>query len=284
MKNQIKKFLTLLSLVIILIFVIFVINQTATIVDLAENINSQFGKIVLYSLLVIYLIIVLVPLFILFRMPRKLIAPKIKNSPEYSKFEKKLAKRLSINKYVIDSGLNGDKLIIEDAINILDKKADDEIIQIAETVFVSTAISQSGRLDGIMVLLAQTRLVWRVAKIYNQRMLPVEIVRLYANVATTTFVVTAIEEEDIMERLGQIISGAIPSAIADFVPGLKSAADIISKSMLDGGANAYLTLRIGLICKSFLSYSDLDKSVIRKSASVGALSLLSDIVKRKGKE
>ena len=64
----------------------------------------------------------------------------------------------------------------------------------ASGVFLATAVSQSGRLDGLLVLAAQSRMVWRVAHLYHQRPTLRDIAHLYANVAGTAFVAGELQE------------------------------------------------------------------------------------------
>ena len=95
---------------------------------------------------------------------------------------------------------------IKQAEDQLDKKANQEIKTTAQTIFVSTAISQSGSLDSFVVLFGQVKMIWRIAKIYNQRPALRELVKLYANVAVTSFAAKAIEDIDFglrLKRLGK---------------------------------------------------------------------------------
>jgi len=183
MKKQIAGLLIPVGILILIFFIIFVINQTANIVNLAGNVNPAFGKGVLYALLIIYAVIITTPFIIFFKMPRILQPPEDEYSPEYEIFLKKLRTRLSKNAYVKENSLPlKTREDIEKALKLLNSKADDVTRSTASTVFVTTAISQNGLLDALMVLSAQIRLIWRVAHVYNQRPLLRESVYLYASV------------------------------------------------------------------------------------------------------
>ena len=107
----------------------------------------------------------------------------------------------------------------------LDRQADSMVSDAASTVFLSTAVSQSGRLDGLVVLVAQCRLVWQVAHVYQQRPSPRQFVHLYANVATTAFVAGEIEDIDLEGLLATILG----SGVAAF-PGVQ----LLANSVVSG--------------------------------------------------
>jgi hypothetical protein len=92
--------------------------------------------------------------------PEAVAAPANIDCSEYAAFLAVMRKRLSRN-----SRLVGQKLLIqadiEAAFGTLDKEADLVVSDAASTVFLSTAVSQSGRLAGLVVLVAQSRLVWQ---------------------------------------------------------------------------------------------------------------------------
>ena len=87
-----------------------------------------------------------------------------------------------------------DRRGIDEALRVLDDDANAIIKQMASTVFLTTAVSQSGRLDGLLVLAAQSRMVWRVAHLYYQRPSLREMLYLYANVAATSFVAGELDD------------------------------------------------------------------------------------------
>jgi hypothetical protein len=64
------------------------------------------------------------------------------------------------------------------------------------------------------------------------------------------------------------------------VPGVQAAASIIVSSILTGAANAFLTLRVGIIARRYCGSLILsDRRAIRRSATAEAAKLLGSIVK-----
>jgi hypothetical protein len=266
-------------LFVIAVSTMFVINQTAQVVFLASSVHPVFGRVVLWTLLVLETLAMAVPVALLVRMPKALTPPEDSHSEEYREFLRHLGARLSRNPRLTSTTITGDQRSIENALTVLDATADDIVKETASRVFVSTAISQNGRLDALMVLAEQSRLIWRVAHVYNQRPSVSEFGRLYANVGATLFAASAIEDLDISEQVEPVVKAAVGGAVASLVPGVASVSSIVMHSILDGTANAYLTLRVGIICRGYCqSITAIDRRGLRRNASVTAAAMLGSVV------
>jgi hypothetical protein len=123
----------------------------------------------------------------------------------------------------------------------------------------------------LVVLSAQTRLIWNVAHVYYQRPSLRDFVQLYANVASTAFIAAGVEDVDI-DVLVSTIFGSTVAAI----PGMH----LLASSVLSGSANAFLTLRVGMITKEYCRCTvQVEKSGLRRAATVQAAKLLGGIVR-----
>src|SRR5207237_10524867 len=100
---------------------------------------------------------------------------------------------------------------IEGAVTQLSKEADTVVRRTASTVFLSTALMQNGRLDGLVVLFTQIQMVNRVARIYVQRPSPRELMRLYANVAGTALIASGLESLDLGEMIAPLATSVVPA-------------------------------------------------------------------------
>jgi uncharacterized membrane protein YcjF (UPF0283 family) len=259
-----------LSSFVLVAFAVIVFNQSVQVIQLAWGVHSVFGKAVLCALVIIYSALILIPVYLWVRLPKPMQPPANTDCPEYATFLAGMRKRLSRN-----SRLAGQELStgthIEAALRTLNRQADSIVSDAASTVFLSTAVSQSGRLDGLVVLVAQCRLVWQVAHIYQQRPSPRQFVHLYANVATTAFVAGEIEDIDLEGLLATILG----SGVAAF-PGVQ----LLANSVVSGAANAFLTLRVGMIAKQYCNcLVRIDKRSVRRAATVQAAKLLGRIVR-----
>jgi hypothetical protein len=279
MNTTTKKIALLVSLLLLLFFVLFVINQTAQVVLLATHISPIFGTVVFWALVVLYLLLILVPVVLFLRLPRSLTPPKSDDAPEFPAYLDGLKKRLSSHELLRGMDLSGREQI-ENALAILDKRANAIIHKAASTVFLSTAISQNGRLDAFLVLSAQSRMVWQIARLYYQRPTLRDVTHLYANVAATTFLASELDDIDVSEQVQPVLSAAL-GALAVSLPGLKLATSILVSSVLTGTANAFLTLRVGIIAKGYCgSMVKTEKRTLRRTASAEAAKLLGSIVKQ----
>ena len=140
----------------------------------------------------------------------------------------------------------------------------------ATTVFLSTAVSQSGRLDAFLVLMTQSRMIWRIAHLYYQRPSLRELLHLYSNVAATTFVVGELDDLELHQMIQPLAAGSL-GTVAGAIPGLQVITTIVVNSLLSGSANAFLTLRVGMIAKGYCgSMVAQPRAKFRRSATTEA--------------
>ncbi len=281
MLGYVKKVITLGIIFLTILFVLFVINQTNQVVTLAANIHPLFGQLVLLTLLAVYAAAVIIPLVVILKRPAVLFPPEDTEGEEYRVFLSRLASRLKKNPNVEATDINPDDLpSIEKALKGLNNKADESIKSAASNVFIMTAISQYGALDAVIVILAQFRMIWQVTLLYNQRPSLRELAYLYGNVFATAFLATRIENMDLLEdQLEPVIASIMGSTFSSMTPALNTAANLITNSVIQGSANAYLTLRVGVITKNYCaSLTRQERSQLRRIASVQAAALLAKVL------
>lgn len=273
-----RSFFVIFSLFILFLLIIFMVNQTVQIVQLVASVHPLLGRLVAWILTGIYVLLLGTLVFMFMRLPKPLHPPGDINSPEFPEYLEKLGVRLSKNRNIQGNPLST-RRDIEAALQSLDAQSTRIIRNQAALVFVSTAISQSGRLDTFTVLGAQIRMVWQIARLYYQRPGLRELLQLYANVVATAFVAGELNDIDVSRQIEPIVSSVLGASITGSIPGVNLVAGIITNSLLSGSANAYLTLRVGVIAKQYCgSLLKKEKSVIRKSASIEAAKMLSIIV------
>jgi len=273
MSRLFRKMSLIFSILVLLLFLVFVINQTVQIVDLASRFDPGFGRAVFWLLMVVYAGVVAIPVFLFFRLPRSLKIPSSEDSIEFPSYLEALKKRLAVNPRVKGLPLST-RQEVEGALALLGKQADGLVKQTASRIFITTAISQSGRLDAFMVLAAQVRLLWQLAHLFYQRPALGDLLRLYANVAATVFLASELEDLDVHEQISVISSNALGSA-ALAVPGTS----LLINSVLNGTGNAFLTLRVGMIAKRSCGVLYVaERRSLRRAATVEALNLLGGVI------
>jgi hypothetical protein len=279
MNKPLKRIVLFASVLVIFFFVLFVINQTAQVVQLADQVNPSFGHFVFWTLLLVYAILILTPVYLFSSLPRSLKPPKSEDASEFNGYLAALKKRLASNSHLKGLDLSNRERV-EEALSILGKKSDEIIRQTASTVFISTAISQNGRLDAFLVLSAQSRMIWRIARLYYQRPTLRDLLQLYANVAGTVFLASEFDDVDISEQVEPVLSSTL-GALAVAIPGVQLAVSLLVNSVLTGTTNAFLTLRVGIIARRYCSSLVIsEKRALRRTASAEAAKLLGSIVKQ----
>jgi hypothetical protein len=270
MPKTVKKILLVVAAFVLVVFAIFLFNQTMQIVQSARTVNLTFGNAVLWGLILTYCILLATPFVLWFRLPKRVLPPETSEGAEFDRFLLDFKKRLSRHPRL--RGLPLDSTAdIEAALQTLDKHADDVVTSTASAVFLSTAVLQSGRLDVLVVFAAQTRLIWQIAHVYYQRPSLRDFVQLYANVASTAFIAAGIEDIDVDVLVGTIFGSTVAA-----IPGMH----LLASSVLSGSANAFLTLRVGMITKEYCRCTvRVEKTGLRRAATLKAAKLLGSIVR-----
>jgi len=285
MKTSFKYLLTALSVVLILFFLITLVNQLFGLVDIVARYSETASQFVFVVLSVLLLALILAPVYFIIRLPARLEYPESGNKDEIAAYKKKLSLSLNKNKHIKKAGLVVDEQNLDEALKLLEKEARKEVNQISTLVFVSTAISQSGKLDSFVVLAFLVKMVWRVAHIYNQRPAITNLVRLYANVAGTTLIAANIDEIDISEQMEPVIAELVGSTALSAVPGFSQITAFGFSCVMEGSVNAFLALRMGEVAIGYSgSITEPERRAIRKSATLKALTSLRTIVKDNGKK
>lgn len=170
---------------------------------------------------------------------------------------------------------------VQAAHQVLREHSIDLIKTQAETVFLSTAISQNGSLDAMTVLVVLTKMVWQLIKTYDTRPSLAKIVAIYTNVATTILMARGLEDLDLIEaQIEPLISSILGGSLLSMIPGSVSVTNLIANSILEGSINSLLTLRVGIVTIDYLaSVKDTDSSKVKRSASLEATKLLGSIIK-----
>ncbi len=147
------------------------------------------------------------------------------------------------------------------------KELNKMIIEHAETVYLSTAISQNGRLDAIAVLTINLKLIKNLVLKCGFRPSYYSLGKLSVNVLSTAIIAENLEEMNFSE----IFPSSGVNALSE-IPLLKT----VTGSFAQGMGNALLSLRVGIICRNylFMNIKGLKKNEIRKLAFGEAVILL----------
>jgi len=258
-----------------------IIAGATSLISLADRIHPIAGTVVFWGICLAAGLLALYCAIAYAGLPAALGPPEEGSGPKYDAYLQALRIRLATNPRTRGLPLVT-KEEIEKAIGHLSTQADFVVRRTASTVFLSTALMQNGRLDGLILLFTQIQMVGRIARIYVQRPSPRELMRLYANVAGTAFVASGLESLDLGEMVAPLAVSVVP-ALKGGIPGLSGISALLVKCVSNGAANAFLTLRVGEVARRYCELtSKCPPELIRKSATAAAVQHLGRIVRENG--
>ena len=270
-----------LAVMITICLVSLIVAGAASLISLADRVHPIAGTIVFWAVCLAGGFFALYCAIAYARLPAALVPPEEDSGPQHDAYLQALRIRLAANPRTRDQPLVTEEEI-EKAIGHLSVQADSVVRRTASTVFLSTALMQNGRLDGLIVLFTQIQMVARIARIYVQRPSPRELGRLYANVAGTAFVASGLESLDLGEMVAPLAVSVVP-ALKGGIPGLSGISALLVKCVSNGAANAFLTLRVGEVARRYCELtSRCSPELIRKSATTAAVHHLGRIVRENG--
>ena len=200
------------------------------------------------------------------------------NAKKNYRMYKKVAKNLMNESYIkeeekilleqsLDDPLTLKKTLSDVFDSSIKKELNHMIIQHAETVYLSTAISQNGRLDSIAVITINLKMIKALVQKCGFRPSYMSLGKLSINVLGTAIIAENLEEMD----FSTIFPTSTMNALSE-IPLLKT----VTGSFAQGMGNALLSLRVGIICRNFLfmDLKGLNRKEIRKLAFAEAVVLL----------
>ena len=128
-----------------------IVAGVTSLISLADRIHPVAGTIVFWSFFLAAGFFALYCVIAYARLPAALIPPAETSGPQHEAYLQALSARLAINPRTRDLPLATPEEI-EDAVGHLSNEADKVVRRTASTVFLSTALMQNGRLDGLVVL------------------------------------------------------------------------------------------------------------------------------------
>ncbi len=250
-----------------------VVSMLSQLADAADRLHLGAGQWVFWCLLALVTGLVAWPTLQLLRLPQALRYPD-SDGPQVLRLQASLQR----NPLLAGLPLADDEALAQ-ALARLKQLADEEVRSVSASVLASTALLQNGRLDGLIVLASQVRLVWRVARIYGLRPSLGQISYLYTQVGACMLIASSLDDMDFAELSAPIVQAATPSALAS-IPGLGGLGHLLINSLASGSANAFLTLRVGLVAQAYCAPLHApDRSAVRQGATRQAVAMLGQITR-----
>ncbi|MFT4785704.1 MAG: hypothetical protein ACI8QD_002358 [Cyclobacteriaceae bacterium] len=279
MIKTLKSILFPVALLLSFGFFLFLTNQIFTLYQITQAIHPVVGYLVLAASSGLTLGLLSYPLWVYFKLPKPLHPPT--TEADLPVYRTRLALRLSTNPLLKAEAIQVSTTNLAVCVDRLNQEADLVIRDTSKMIFLTTAISQNGKLDAFTVLAAQLKMVWKITGIYYQRPTLREIGRIYAYVGASSLLATEIEDLDLTRQIEPVATSMLKNASGKSVPFIGSASTLIMDSLLEGSTNAFLSLRVGILTKNYcgaLSVFD-SKAAKRAAFKEAAKSLKSVTVK-----
>lgn len=281
--KRLKTMGTLVAVGLILVFILFVYNQTVQFVRNIGVTNPSAGQAVLVGLLILYLFLFLIPVVSFFRYRR---TPELPEDTEGEAYRAHLARvQQNLKENTTLRALGETEMATEEDVlrgyAALNLEANRIIKKEATSVFLTTAISQNGSLDALFMVTSLSKMTWRLMHLYENRPSWARILQLYGNIAGTVLLARSIEDMDLIEdQIEPLLTSVLGGSVLNLVPGAQTVTNMIVTSVTEGAVNTLLALRVGAIARQYLTaLVQPEKGVIRRKASMEAAGLLGGILK-----
>jgi len=155
--------------------------------------------------------------------------------------------------------------------NTIKKELNKMIVTHAESIFLTTAISQNGKLDAFAVLTINLRLIKSLVLKCGFRPSYPALGRLSFTIMSSALIAESLEDM----KFSELFPSSSLNALAE-MPILKT----VTGSLAQGAGNALLSLRVGIICRNylFMNLKGLSKKQIKKMAFAEAMVLFPRVI------
>ena len=284
LNRTLKRVLLGVSGGLLVFFLVVALNQVLNLYRNLSLISLGLAGVVTALVSLIFLGMLLFPLYVFYRFPRMEELPDAITDPDYLAYIEKQLLKLKHNRYLLSvnfdfSGADPEQ-VLNRAYVVLESRGKEMMKADASAVFLTTAVSQNGVLDGLTVLAALMKLVYNLTTLYENRPDLRRIIYLYGQIAGVVLLVRSIEDMDLIEdQVEPLMASLLGGTVISVIPGAVGITTLVVNSVVEGAVNALLTLRVGAIAQRYLRVTvKFDKKLIRRSASLEATRLLSSIL------
>jgi uncharacterized membrane protein YcjF (UPF0283 family) len=274
-----------MGIITLIFFVMIILSSVLQLGERLRNI-SVYVEYAFYGISAILFIILIVrPIALVLASPTfsmDSLFSEEENAKKNFSMYKKVTRNLLLEEYISEDEKTALKASLDDPIelkkelsNVFDttikKELNKIIVSHAEGVFMTTAISQNGRLDAIAVLTINLRLIKELVVKCGFRPSYPSLGRISFNVLTSAIIAESLEDMKFSELFPQSSLNAISE-----IPFVKT----ITGSLAQGAGNALLSLRVGIICRNylFMNLKGMTKKEIKRMAFAEAVTLFPKVI------
>lgn len=286
-----KSFIPFLMGILIFSFLIL-LNQLNQLAISSTSLLGSYGYIISWGIFTALGIYTFYPVVRMMTMPRVIKRPDGASSPEekrefYFSHKDRIVREYSRKNSHLKDIISMENIqqlkdsnsiqAIRTALGGIEASMDREVDSLAKSyataIFTATALSQNGSLDAIFVLKLQLEMIWKIARVYNQKPKLKDLFYLYTGVFSSALASAGISEIPVEEIANTFINSSLKG-----MPIISRIGSKIIDGVFEGTCNALLCLRVGYIAKGYSKISeDLDEKSIRKGSRMKALRTIKDI-------
>jgi hypothetical protein len=257
--------------------------------EAAAKLNPTAGTVVFWLLILVYVLAITSFAVSWFALPARLLPPDETDSATTSAYYSAVWKRLRQNRLLlqraaIPASVSLDHL--QTAQRLLDDEARIIIQDCAKRVFVATAVAPTGRVDFLIVLAEEARLVWRLAKLYGQRVGSRDFAAYLINVAVDSFAAMRLSDVNIAPTIHNLMAHVYVPHAAHISHGVPFVGPVVAKmidplinSVTDGSLNALFILKTGFIAQRYCQFEPIsDRNLLRNESYQTAIRLLPNTI------
>ena len=265
--------------------VLFLMLLLSSLLDIGERLRniSVYLEYAFYAVFVLVIFFLIIrPIVIIVKSPSLSIATSLEqNDPQVYAIYKRVSKNIVKNNNLPEDDVllltkynSKDELLVNLQF-VFEKSVKPDlnriIINEAKTVLISTAICQSARFDMVTVFAVNLKMIKNLVEKCGFRPSMKNLSKLTVNVFSTALIAEGLDNINIED--------IVPKSSLEFLNNMPYIGTII-ESVVQGAANAIMTLRIGCVCRRYL-FSDgniITKEEIRKQAYKEAMKLIPLVV------
>ena len=266
MKRKATIFVYTALFAVILILVVFVVNQLSAAAELLHALHPYAGALFLLFSTVIILSALFTG-FNLFSAPKTPVLPEDENAKQMAAYVSYLTKRLPVHPmHPEPSKAQKDQRWLRTNLKLLDIDSMNMTRQIATKNFFVGAFAQNTSYGTTTSILNNFKVLWNVYCIHNRQQHLREFIDLVRSVYDC-LPLSDFKKEDIPEHIKPIIQSSFSNTLSSLLPGGNLLTPFFLNLFLAGSTNTYLTCLAGIIATRHCQTTTREekKEIIRQS-------------------
>ncbi len=279
MKRQATLFFYTALAAVILVVLVFVVNQLEMAATLLGSLHPYAGNFfLLFSVAIIST--VFYTGFHLFSVPKKPVLPEDENSKSMATYAAFLIGRLPVHpKHPDPSKAQKDQRWLRTNLKLLDTDSLNLTRQIATKNFFVGAFAQNTSYGTTTSLLNNLKVLWNVYTIHNRKQHLREFIHLVCAVYES-LPLSDFKKEDIPEHIKPIIQSSFSNTLSSLLPGGNLLTPFFLNLFLAGSTNTYLTCLAGIIAtRHCQAMTEEEKKEIIQQSMFEASFMLKEIIR-----